>query len=451
MDHIPQNMRMAAAKMSNRNQNRFRLDTVSADTAKAGRIVTVNLPENALVDLKSFKMHFKATCSGGVSGAGSGAVTSVGRLPADASSLISRVEVYVNGVQVCGGASEYHTISRILRIGRTSREKDMTIDRCLSHSAISDQASNEVASLVLYDWKGFLSECATRYLPTDLVGQVQVRLTFAGDEVIVPRTASAINLTQDSAAKLASAKMVSYEASEIFFTVDTTQVDEMYHTMLRERLATEGEIRLNYKEYYTWLTAGHTSTACNTRFSLSSGSIDKLYAVIRNGNHQTVGVPCLKMNPSFGDSFVANPFRFQTLSDNSTATTEGDLKYTWSLNNVQYPQFRAGVLNAVFDLAYANDKIHDTSNGCIVSNLSTFHDGLGVFSLTLNQPGEPISVQSGYDSKGINSQMNFNLDGIAVPTVSGEFGVLANYSTFIVAETTAQLVVGLGRSISVSY
>jgi hypothetical protein len=220
MDHIPQNMRMVAAKMSNRNQNRFRLDTVSADTAKAGRIVTVNLPENALIDLKSFKMHFKATCRGGLAGG----VTSVGRLPADASSLISRVEVYVNGVQVCGGASEYHTISRILRIGRTSREKDMTIDRCLSHSAIEEGNVNEVASLVLYDWKGFLSECATRYLPTDLVGQVQVRLTFAGDEVIVPRTDANLSLAQDSVDKLASAKLVSYEASEIFFTVDTIQV-----------------------------------------------------------------------------------------------------------------------------------------------------------------------------------------------------------------------------------
>ena len=52
MDHIPANMRMAAAKMSNYNRNRFRLETVSNDTAGPGRIVTVNLPENALLDMK---------------------------------------------------------------------------------------------------------------------------------------------------------------------------------------------------------------------------------------------------------------------------------------------------------------------------------------------------------------------------------------------------------------
>jgi hypothetical protein len=447
MDHIPANMRMAAAKMSNRNQNRFRLETVSSDTAKAGRIITVNLPENALVDLKSFKMQMKVACAGGTSGT----VTSTARLPADASSLISRVEVYVNGVQVCGGASEYNTISRILRIGRTSREKDMTLDRALSHSAITEADADETATMVLYDWKGFLGECATRYLPTDLVGNVQIRITFAGDEVIAPRAGAAVGAAHNSADKRAAAALVSYEASGIFFTIDTIQVDEMYHSMLRERLSQEGSIRLNYKEYYSWFIGGHTATSCNARFSLSSGSIDKLYCVLRNGNHQTVGIPAGTMAPSFGDTYVANPFRFRTLSANSSGTTEGDLRYVWNLNNVQYPQFRAGVLNAVYDIAYSNDKVHDSSNGCLVSNLSTFHDGLGVFSLSLNHPGEPIAVMSGYDSKGVNSQMSINFDDLTVPTASDNTGFVASYSTFICAETTASLVIGLGRSVAVSF
>ena len=157
------------------------------------------------------------------------------------------------------------------------------------------------------------------------------------------------------------------------------------------------------------------------------------------------------MTPSFGDTYVANPFRFQTLSANSSATKEGDLRYVWNLNNVQYPQFRAGVLNAVYDIAYANDKVYDSSNGCLVSNLSTFHDGLGVFSLTLNHPGEPIAVMSGYDSKGVNSQMSINFDNLTVPTASDDTGFVASYSTFICAETTASLVIGLGRSVAVSF
>ena len=97
MDHIPNNMRLAAAKISNYARNRFRLEVSSNDTAKAGRIVTVNLPEGgAICDLKSFKMHMDvATTQATVGGR-----TVYGRLPADASSLISRVEVYLNGIQL---------------------------------------------------------------------------------------------------------------------------------------------------------------------------------------------------------------------------------------------------------------------------------------------------------------------------------------------------------------
>ena len=448
MDHIPQNMRMAAAKMSNRNQNRFRLETVSSDTARAGRIITVNLPENALIDTKSLTMQMKVAATGGTVNT----VVAFGRLPADASSLISRVEVYVNGVQVMGGASEYGVISRILKIGRCSSERDRTIDRALSHSAITGDNSNETVTIMMTDWKGFLGECGCRFLPTDLIGNVQIRITFAGNEVIVPKiTGELVGAALNNADKRAAAALCKYEVSDIFFTVDTIQVDEMYHTMLRERLSNEGEIRLMYKEYYSWSVGGHTGSACNTRFSLSSGSIDKLYAVMRDSNHQTVGTPATTMTPAFGDTFVAAPFCFVSMSDNSTSTTEGDLRAQWSINNTLHPQFRAGCLNAIFDQAYCNDKVYDQSGGTLLSSMSQFHTGMAVFALRLNHPGEPISVMSGYDSKGVNSQMSINFEHLTVPTASANTGVTATYSTFVVAETTAQLVIGLGRSVAVSY
>ena len=94
----------------------------------------MNLPEGgAICDLKSFKMHMDvATNSATVGG-----TTVYGRLPADAASLISRVEVYLNGVQLQQGAAEYNTICRMLKIGRSSRDKDGSTDRALSHGAIS--------------------------------------------------------------------------------------------------------------------------------------------------------------------------------------------------------------------------------------------------------------------------------------------------------------------------
>ena len=65
---IPENVRYLVDDMSQYSRNRFRLETVSAQTAGPGRIVTVNLPEGACLDLKSFRFHFDAN---GV-GAGTG-------------------------------------------------------------------------------------------------------------------------------------------------------------------------------------------------------------------------------------------------------------------------------------------------------------------------------------------------------------------------------------------
>ena len=53
------NLMFACSQMTDYTRNRYRLDTTSADTSGPGRIITVNLPEAAVLDLKSFRMFFK--------------------------------------------------------------------------------------------------------------------------------------------------------------------------------------------------------------------------------------------------------------------------------------------------------------------------------------------------------------------------------------------------------
>jgi hypothetical protein len=58
---LPENVRYMVDSMSQYSRNRFRLETVSAETASAGRIITVNLPEGACLDMSSFRFHFDAS------------------------------------------------------------------------------------------------------------------------------------------------------------------------------------------------------------------------------------------------------------------------------------------------------------------------------------------------------------------------------------------------------
>jgi len=444
--HYPANMRMAAKRMSNYNRNRFRLETVSAETSGPGRIVTVNLPENALLDMKSFKMHLDVLTTSAVHNG----TTVYGRLPADASSLLSRVEVYLNGIQVQQGAAEYNTICRVLKIGRSSRDKDGSIDRALSHGAVSVANAIEDVSLCIADWKGFLGETSTRFLPTDLLGQIQVRLTFAGNDVLVPRATDVGLDTNLSADAQNAAANISYSVSNMFFTIDSIQVDEMYSQMLRQRLTQEEYIPINYREYYSFSLDNITTGSHTSRFSLSAQSIDKLYGTFRDSNHQTVGVRGSQMQgATFTDNLLANAFRFRSFD--SSETREGHMRYQFSINNVKTPQYRAGIRDALFDVGYAHDKVHEGSQGTLVTSMESFHDGLFIVPLRLNHPGEPIAVQSGYNSKGINTMLTLEVTGQVPPTISANAQTTASISSFIVAQTTAQLRVGLGKSVAISF
>ena len=59
---LPPNLSFVAKQVSNYSRNRFRLETNSTkNEVKSGDVITVNLPESALLDMKSFRWVFKAS------------------------------------------------------------------------------------------------------------------------------------------------------------------------------------------------------------------------------------------------------------------------------------------------------------------------------------------------------------------------------------------------------
>ena len=64
--------------------NIFRLETNGSDSATANKIIRFSLPSNALLNMRSFALHFNAKTTEDSAGA---------RLPAKIDSLIERVEV----------------------------------------------------------------------------------------------------------------------------------------------------------------------------------------------------------------------------------------------------------------------------------------------------------------------------------------------------------------------
>ena len=179
---ISPNLVFATTAMSDYTRNRYRLDTTSATIGLPGQIITCNFPEASLLDMKSFRFYFKVTTQG----SGTGTDQVYARVSDDSSNFIQKLEVYLNGVQVSSGQNEYNSMARLIKIGKSSADRNATVGRLIEHSIITAAAADEQAYLCVGTWNGFLNDLSTRFLPTSLMGQIQVRITLAPNAVLVP-------------------------------------------------------------------------------------------------------------------------------------------------------------------------------------------------------------------------------------------------------------------------
>jgi hypothetical protein len=457
---ITPNLMFATSQISDYTRNRYRLDTLSSDTANAGRIVTVNLPEASILDLKSFRMFFKV--AGNSAGAGGTAVHAY--LPDDASTLLSKVEVYINGVQVSSGASEYNTLARLVKIGQSSPDRNGSVDRMNAHSFVATpvSGSSETAYVCISEWHNILGQSSTRFLPTSLVGQVTIRITFAPNSCLIPFAQGQANVYSidgwavggavSGAANAPAAgtqtdnmALITYTVSEIRFSIDAISVCSAYNQLLAEQLSREGELKLNYKEYYTFIQSGVQVN----KFSLASSSIDSMWNGYRNGSYLTVGQPAIAVGASaFGTTaYVTNMLGFNSFDpDTSLIAPVSNLRFQYSINNVLYPQYLAQAEDAMADVAFVHDKVGQGALGVMPNTRDIYKRAYAELPLTLCHPsGMGLSVKSGYNSRGVNSTMIATTSGqTALPTGN-------NFNNVVVVGTTATLKIGIGRSLAVEF
>ena len=447
MEVVPKDIAYAVARMEGFNTNTFRLETNGATSAGPSSIVTITLPSNAVIDLRSFKVHLDiATTSDATS-------TNVihGKLPADTSSLIQQCEVYCGGIQISQGFSEFNTVSKVKKLVNSSRDRDGSLDGTLSHGVVSTGDALEEVSVIFKPQIGFFAESSTRFISTSLLGDISVRLTLAPKAVLTYKevTVDMPGAFTDAPARTAALNPT-YSAVSIHATINTCTFGDMYERMLLDRLTTEDYLAVNLKEYYTFSQHGTTATAHDVRFSLSASSIDRLYAVVRDANYQTAGIQTRAYSgASLSDANCANFFKFRAY--NSVTAARGSLRYQWNVNNVQHPQYQADVLDAAHEMVMCADQHGLTGRGNMVSSLLDYNDGKAIFPLQLCMPGQPLNVQSGYNSRGNNTQFSFSLSGQVIPAADAAAQTTAAISTMVIVETTAQMRIAGAKQISISY
>ena len=444
LEIVPRSVSFATAALSNFARGRYRLETAGSTSAGPSSIVTVTLPSHACCDLRSFRLHMRLTTTGD-------STNSVfAKLPADASSLIQSVEVYIGGVQV-QSCNEYNQISRILKTVRSSRDRDGSVDSLCSHGLITSDDAVDDVDVVISDWKGFLGESSTRMLPTNITSDCTIRISFAPTSVLAFKQSNvSIGGNFTNSASRAAAALLTYSVSNIHATIDTINLGPAYEAMLRQRLQSEEFLPLNFKEYLAFNLHGTTGNAHSVKFSVSASSINKCYAVFRDSNCISSGIKTqLYQGVSNTDASCANAFFYKSFNDSNDKI--GSLRYHWTCANVRMPQYDATILDAAADLSLLEDQISTEGRGHMVTSLKQFNNGSCVLPLCLDLPGQGINVTSGWNSKGTSTQMSLEVSGQTPPTSAAASGVTASISTLVIVETTAQLRISGNSQVGVSF
>jgi hypothetical protein len=457
---LPENVDFGAEVLSNYSRNTFRIEPNSSTTATAGRVIQISLPENSVLDMKSLRMFFQIQT---LAGATTTPAAILGLLPANIESIIASIEVYVNGVQVTQGTNEYHTICKVLKLGAYNQDAQLTSGVLVNHATqvetlsgvtaadifgTARQAQGEHGDVCIDNWSNFLGTTATRFLPTDVLGSITIKITLAPNAVL----SGALTGGAATAAALSAATNTgpTYVVNNPYFTIDSCVLPDAYNELLRRRLMQDEYLPINYKEYYTFINSGITSSSYSNRFALSSGCINALYAVQRLDSHNVFGAATNLAKSSgarspigaVGAGVAGKFFTYGTFKAGADYE-DGTFRFQFSINNVNMPQFLATNKYAMSNLAFVHNKLTPRTQGILVASESAFCDAQAVYTCGLSHPDLSMKVMSGLNSRGINSQFYFNAQGLNTASIS------TGMSSVVIADTTAQLRVTAGRSCSV--
>ena len=440
-------------RLSGFSTNVFRLEPQGSTNSGPNSITRITLPSNALLNTRSFKLHFLASTV---------AASSVGgRLPADISTLVERVEISAGGVQLSQGTNFYNTLVNAKAALMGSRCDSVTGHSELVRANKFDGAvvggnagDDEVYSgtgtpHVIDKWEGFLGTCEPRILDASILPDLVVSIYWAPNTVLASAKQNTTNALFTAPPDAGAAAV--YEIKNIHASIETVALaDSVYDNMVAGMIASKGFIEIPFKSYVNFSNT-HTGSS---RFTVATQSLDRIWMAWRADGYSTLGAPHDVPGYSTAAGKDASNITAALLSAyggaHGTGATEkyitkyqqftepgaeGALKYQLQLNGAMYPQYMAGM----------EDMYQITKNslpGPVKYGLTKeqLRDSYFVQCVRLNMPDSEMTRQlSGLDTRSVSLNGYVNTTG----TLS------ANPNLMIFAECSSSLRVGAGRQLEI--
>ena len=456
--------------------NIFRLETNGSDTATANKIIRFSLPSNALLNMRSFSLHFNAKCNDG-----NGA-----RLPAKIDSLIERVEVTAGGIQLSQGLNLYN----VLRHVKDSLLGDKTNSVCghpdiirtispvdgLGYVDANDAnpailsgtngerypSTHKQAQFTIDHWEGFLGTCEPKILDAAILPDLVISIYLADNNVLTSSAGIALDGTGAGDITDVGAASATYELNNIHATIESIGLaDSVYDNMVSSMIAQKGYVEIPFKQYFSFNNTHQGST----RFSLATQSLDRVWVAFRDSAYATQKAPVRVKGYKLKGAFTSAATIAATNGSAGAVTqdigkseylglldtekekyvgayynfvepaTSSKNTYQLQLNGAYYPQF-AATAEEMYTIS-KNSTLGSYSEQ--FKSLQQYKNNYFVMCSRLNMPESEFSrTASGLDTRSVSLNGYFNT-----------FNTTGSPNVVIFCECTSTIRVGQGRMIEV--
>lgn len=420
----PRSLSYFLKKLSNYSRNTYKLQTLNTSTASSGQIITVDLPNNALVDLSSLVWYFEGSTS---------SATNFCAFPRNIESIIERIELEINGQLISPGCSSYNQLWNI--ISDTTMGEDVTNRRALLQKSLNITtavtANESNVPLTICNFLGFLSSAQPNVLDTNLLGNVRIRITLANTNVLISSTTAVT--------------APNYSLANMFFSVDCISIDDgIYYQVQDQYLSKGGIYEIPYNNFYSFSQAISSSGDGSVKFSLSTQSLNQLWATFVYGG----AVP---LTADLGNNTTGSTTGIGS-SYNFLRSACGISGYQFNVNNQYVPNYRPSKEIAFTLLMNSYGLSQDSIGGCnknIGSSLANWNTRYWVASVSLDHPNAyDERYISGLNTLGSVAQGYFEYTNLSVSNNFLGGSLNSPVLALIFAQTSSILQIGAGRQIN---
>jgi len=379
--YLPRSMSYTLSRLQNYSRQKVKIANSigSTQTFRANETIQIQLPDNALVDLSTLCLKFRAETTNGAGATGS-------TLSQHVECMIDSIYVAVNGVGVQTGFTQYGQLWKIYADFMGVHDK-ANMRRILQNYLIQEPgaALNGTQQFAIFGtWLGFLGQTHPMILDTSILGTVTVSIRLAGNNALV----CSGNPTAQSTFSLSSV--------EAHLDVISLE-DGIYYQLISQKLASGTPIQIPFTNVIT-VQAGSGATSRAVNFSVATNCLEAICGTI---------IP--------NDVNAASIQKADAATIASGLFTRGSATLTssqFSLNNMMYPSWPLFTDDILIDtltsLGVHNDTLGQPDPG--LTSLALFTSKFFAHYHSFNHPADKDEVLlSGINTNGVALQGTWNV------------------------------------------